>query len=45
MDLIGVPYQIILGEKFLKDSCFELKNRKTNKIMKIKNVNEILKKI
>ena len=45
MDLIGIPYQIILGEKFLKDSCFELKNRKTNKIMKIKNVNEILKKI
>ena len=45
MDLIGLPFQIILGEKSLKEKCFELKNRKTNKIIKIKNTNEILKNI
>ena len=45
MDLIGLPFQIILGEKCLKEKCFELKNRKTNKIIKIKNTNEILKNI
>ena len=45
MDLIGLPFQIILGEKSLKEKCFELKNRKTNKIIKIKNISEILKNI
>ena len=47
MDLIGIPFQIILGEKSLKDKCFELKNRKTKKIEKIKltNLGEIIKKI
>ena len=47
MDLIGIPYQIIVGEKSLKDGNIEIKNRKTNKIEKIKiqNKNNILKKI
>ena len=47
MDLIGIPYQIIVGEKSLKDGNIEIKNRKTNKIekIKIKNKNNILKKI
>ena len=45
MDLIGVPFQIILGKKYLKDNCFELKDRKTNKIIKIKDISEILTKI
>ena len=37
MDLIGIPIQIIVGEKSIKDNCFEVKFRKTNKIIKIKN--------
>ena len=47
MDLIGVPSQIILGENSLKENDVEIKNRKTKKIVKIKikNINEILKKI
>ena len=47
MDLIGVPSQIILGENSLKEDSVEIKNRKTKKIIKIKikNMNEILKKI
>ena len=49
MDLIGVPIQIILGEKSFKENCFELKNRNTNilhtcEIGKLKNISEILKK-
>ena len=47
MDLIGVPSQIILGENSLKEDNVEIKNRKTKEIIKIKikNMNEILKKI
>ena len=47
MDLIGVPSQIILGENSLKEDSVEIKNRKTKEIIKIKikNMNEILKKI
>ena len=47
MDLIGVPSQIILGENSLKEDNVEIKNRKTKRItkIKIKNMNEILKKI
>jgi prolyl-tRNA synthetase len=29
MDLIGIPWQIIVGPRGLKDGCVELKNRKT----------------
>jgi len=47
MDLIGVPSQIILGENSIKDDNVEIKNRKTKEIIKIKikNINEILKRI
>ena len=36
MDMIGIPYQIIIGDKNLKTGEVELKNRKTNEIEKIK---------
>ena len=47
MDLIGIPKQIIIGENYLKDKNLEIKDRKTNKIKKIKykNVNDIVKNI
>ena len=47
IDLIGIPTQIILGEKSLKYYTLEIKNRKTKEIIKvkIKNMNEILKNI
>jgi prolyl-tRNA synthetase len=35
-DLIGIPLQIILGEKNLKEGLLELKNRKTRETIKIK---------
>jgi prolyl-tRNA synthetase len=35
-DLIGVPFQIILGEKNLKEGLVEVKNRKTKEIVKVK---------
>lgn len=34
-DLIGIPWQIIIGEKNLKDGFVELKSRRTTKIEKI----------
>ena len=45
MDLIGLPFQIILGEKSLKEKCFELKKTKKIVKIKVKNINEILKNI
>ncbi len=47
MDLIGLPFQIILGENSLKEKCFEFKDRKTKKIekIKLKNISGIIKKI
>jgi len=35
-DLIGIPFQIILGEKNLKEGLVEIKARKTKEIMKVK---------
>jgi prolyl-tRNA synthetase len=35
-DLLGIPYQVIIGEKSLKDGLVELKERATGEIMKIK---------
>jgi prolyl-tRNA synthetase len=35
-DLIGIPTQIILGEKNLKDGFVEIKDRKTKEAIKIK---------
>ena len=34
-ELIGIPYQIIIGKRDLKNGFVELKNRQTNKIEKI----------
>ena len=31
-DLIGVPYQIIIGQKKIENGIVELKNRKTGEI-------------
>ena len=36
MDLIGIPSQIIFGEKSFKEKCVEIKDRKTNKLIRVK---------
>jgi len=35
-DLIGIPFQIILGEKNLKEGLVEIKDRRTKEIKKVK---------
>ena len=47
MDLIGIPFQIILGEKSLKEESFEFKYRKSKKIKKIKlkNIGDVIKNL
>ena len=34
-DLIGIPFQIILGEKNLKEGLVEIKDRRTKEIKKV----------
>jgi prolyl-tRNA synthetase len=41
-DLIGIPTQIILGEKNLKEGLVEIKDRKTKEAVKVK-VEEVVK--
>jgi len=43
-DLLGIPLQIIIGDRTLKESAVELKIRKDEKIEKV-GINEIAKKI
>ncbi|MDQ7787581.1 MAG: proline--tRNA ligase [Thermodesulfovibrionales bacterium] len=43
-DLIGIPVQIVIGEKNLKDGLVEIKDRKTKEIQKVK-VEEIVEKL
>jgi prolyl-tRNA synthetase len=43
-DLIGIPVQIILGEKNLKEGLLEIKDRRTKETMKIK-IEEALEKV
>jgi prolyl-tRNA synthetase len=43
-DLIGIPAQIIIGEKNLKDGLVEIKDRKTKEIQKVK-VEEVMEKL
>ena len=45
MDLIGIPLQIIIGENYIKNKTIEVKERETNKIIKIKynNTKDIVK--
>ena len=35
MDLIGIPWQIIIGPKGIKEGYLELKSRKTNQLFKV----------
>ncbi len=35
MDLIGLPYQVVVGNKAVKEGIFELKNRKTGEIQNL----------
>jgi prolyl-tRNA synthetase len=35
-DLIGIPVQIIIGEKNLKDGLVEIKDRKTKEVTRVK---------
>ncbi len=39
MDLIGLPYQVIIGNKSKSDSILEVKNRKTGDISEVNIVN------
>ena len=39
MDLIGIPWQIRIGPRGLKNGCFELMNRETGKTVEV-DVNE-----
>jgi prolyl-tRNA synthetase len=43
-DLIGIPSQVIIGEKNLKDGLAEIKDRKTKEIVKVK-VADVVEKI
>jgi len=43
-DLIGIPWQIIIGEKNLKDGFIELKSRRTGEIKRLK-LSETITKI
>ena len=43
-DLIGIPIQIILGEKNLKEQLVEIKDRRTKEVLKVK-VEEVLGKV
>lgn len=43
-DLIGIPTQIIIGEKNLKEGLLELKTRKTKETVRVK-VEEVIEKI
>ena len=47
MDLIGIPYQIIIGIKNIENNKIEVKDRKRQKIIKVdlKNINQILKQL
>ncbi|MCX8070697.1 MAG: His/Gly/Thr/Pro-type tRNA ligase C-terminal domain-containing protein, partial [Thermodesulfovibrionales bacterium] len=40
-DLIGIPYQLIIGEKAIKQGFIELKSRKTREITKIELQNPV----
>ena len=40
-DLIGIPYQIIIGPRGLKENLIEVKNRKTNDVITL-NVDDIM---
>jgi len=43
-DLIGIPSQVIIGDKNLKDGIVEIKDRKTKEIVKVK-VADVVEKI
>ncbi len=43
-DLIGIPLQIIIGEKNLKEGLVEIKDRKTKEIVKVKS-DDIISKL
>jgi prolyl-tRNA synthetase len=43
-DLIGIPTQVVIGEKNLKDGLVEIKDRKTKKVTKVK-VEEVVERI
>ena len=34
-DLIGLPYQIIIGPRGVKDKLFDVKNRKSGEVSKL----------
>ncbi|MEW6214620.1 MAG: His/Gly/Thr/Pro-type tRNA ligase C-terminal domain-containing protein, partial [Nitrospirota bacterium] len=43
-DLIGIPTQIIIGEKNLKEGCVEIKDRRTRDIIKV-TVGEVVERV
>ena len=44
MDLIGLPFQIVIGNKAISDNVIEIKNRKTGEVSEV-NIDNILDKI
>ena len=44
MDLIGLPFQIIIGNKAISDNVIEIKNRKTGEVSEV-NIDNIIDKI
>ncbi len=40
-DLIGIPFQVIIGEKNLKEGLLEIKNRKTRETVKVKIIEAV----
>ena len=44
MDLIGLPFQIVIGNKAITDNVIEIKNRKTGEVSEV-NIDNILDKI
>lgn len=43
-DLIGIPIQIVIGEKTLKEGLVEIKDRKTKEMLKVK-VEEVIERL
>jgi prolyl-tRNA synthetase len=46
-DLLGIPYQVVIGDKNLKDGLVELKERHTGELMKVttKDVLDLIRKL
>jgi prolyl-tRNA synthetase len=39
MDLIGLPWQVVIGPKGIKDGIVEIKNRRTGEVVELSSTN------